>query len=119
VSLTARHLEQNGIPTVVIGSARDIVEHCAVPRFLFVDFPLGNPCGVPDDRTMQLTIARLALDLLENASQPQTTLRAPFEWPGDPGWREVYNRIRPEDRDALLAEGERRRAVMAKRPKRH
>src|SRR3546814_13646848 len=26
--MTARYLEENGIPTVVMGCARDIVEHC-------------------------------------------------------------------------------------------
>ena len=35
----------NGIPTVVMGCAKDIVEHCGVPRFLFSDFPLGNAAG--------------------------------------------------------------------------
>ena len=39
VSLVARHLEANGIPTVVMGCAKDIVEHAAVPRFLFSRFP--------------------------------------------------------------------------------
>jgi hypothetical protein len=49
VSLIARHLEVNGIPTVVMGCARDIVEHCGAPRFLFSDFPLGNSAGRPHD----------------------------------------------------------------------
>ena len=48
-SLVARHLEANGIPTVVMGCAKDIVEHAAVPRFLFSDFPLGNSAGKPHD----------------------------------------------------------------------
>jgi D-proline reductase (dithiol) PrdB len=43
ISLVARHLETNGIPTVIVGSALDVVEHCGVPRFYFTDFPLGNP----------------------------------------------------------------------------
>ena len=38
-SLVARHLEANGIATVVMGCAKDIVEHAGVPRFLFSDFP--------------------------------------------------------------------------------
>ncbi len=118
MSLVARHLEANGVPTVIVGSARDIVEHCGVPRFLFVDFPLGNPAGAPYDRAGQAIIAEAAVRLLATAAGPMTTVRAPVEWPGDPGWRAVYNRIRPEDRAALLAEGERRRARMAKRPKR-
>ena len=33
ISLVARHLEANGISTVVMGCAKDIVEHAAVPRF--------------------------------------------------------------------------------------
>ena len=42
-------------------SARDIVEECGVPRFLFVDFPLGNPCGKPWDAEMQRRIVGGAL----------------------------------------------------------
>jgi hypothetical protein len=53
VSLVSRHLEAQGITTIVVGSARDIVEECGVARMLFVDFPLGNPCGKPNDRDMQ------------------------------------------------------------------
>ena len=62
MSLAARHLEAAGIPTVIVGSARDIVEECGVPRFLFVDFPLGNPCGKPWDGEMQYKIVGGALD---------------------------------------------------------
>jgi hypothetical protein len=109
VSLVARHLEANGIPTVVVGSARDIVEHCGVARFLFSDFPLGNPCGHPWNPDMQSAIVRHALSLLESAAAPRTTLRAPFEWKPDREWRERYNRVRPEDRDRLLAVGAARR----------
>ena len=49
VGLVARHLEANGLPTVIMGAAKDIVEHCGVPRFLFSDFPLGNSAGKPFD----------------------------------------------------------------------
>src|ERR1700682_937310 len=49
VSLAARMLEENGIATVVMGCAKDIVEHVGVPRFLFSDFPLGNAAGRPRD----------------------------------------------------------------------
>ncbi len=109
MSLVARHLEANGIPTVVIGSARDIVEHCGVPRLAFSDFPLGNPCGHPWNADMQTAIARHALLLLQSAKAPRITLRAPYEWKPDPGWRERYNRVRPEDRERLLAAGVARR----------
>ncbi len=39
-ALVARHLEANGIATVVMGCAKDIIEHAAVPRFLFERFPV-------------------------------------------------------------------------------
>ena len=61
MSLVARHLEANGIPTVLFGCARDIVEHCAVPRFVFSDFPLGNPTGKPYDLDMQRAVLSLGL----------------------------------------------------------
>ena len=110
MSLIARHLEENGIPTVVIGSGRDIVEHCGVPRFLYQDFPLGNPCGHPWDAEMQTATVRQALSLLETVEEPQTTVQTPFQWrTDDPDWRERYNRIRPEDRERLLAIGDERR----------
>ena len=37
--LTALRLERNGLPTVIMGCAKDIIEHVGVPRFLFSDFP--------------------------------------------------------------------------------
>jgi hypothetical protein len=89
VSLAARELEKAGIATVVIGSARDIVEECAVPRFAFTDIPLGNPCGKPYDREMQALVVETALRLLESAFAAQTTVRVPVEW-GDDEWRRTY-----------------------------
>jgi hypothetical protein len=93
VSLTARHLEANGIPTVIMGCARDIVEHAGVPRFLFSDFPLGNSCGKPGDIESQRELLALALDLLESASAPRTTLQSPFRWAEDSYWKDDFYRL--------------------------
>lgn len=109
MSLVARALEEAGIPTVIIGSGRDIVEHCGVPRLLFTDFPLGNPAGPPYERAAQAAIATQAADLLESATGPRTTVQSPELWPDGEGWRHVYNYIGPENREALRAEGEARR----------
>lgn len=95
VSLVARHLEAHGIATVILGAARDIVEHCGVPRFVFTDFPLGNPCGKPHDTAMQRAIVGLGLDLLERAFVPRTTLQSPFVWSDDQSWRDHYMRVEP------------------------
>ena len=110
MSLVARHLEADGIPTVVVGSARDIVEQCGVPRFLFSDFPLGNPCGKPWDTGMQREIVGLALDLLESATLPRTTVQTRFLWSEDHSWKDNYARVDPERSERLRKAGEARRA---------
>ena len=93
VSLTARHLEANGIPTVVMGCARDIVEHAGVARFLFSDFPLGNSAGKPGDQESQRGLIAMALDLLEAAGGPRTTVQSPFYWAEDSSWKEDFYRL--------------------------
>ena len=114
MSLVARHLEENKISTVVVGSARDIVEECGVPRFLFTDFPLGNPCGKPWDKTMQRSIMDMALELLQSAWQPRTTIQAPFIWSEDEAWRKVFMHVSEERREEYKKAGEARRAEQAK-----
>jgi hypothetical protein len=90
LSLTARHLEANGISTVVMGCAKDIVEHCGVPRFLFSDFPLGNSAGRPHDLESQTFTLELALRLLDGASNPRTTLHSPLQWDYSAAWKLDY-----------------------------
>ena len=96
MSLAARHLEANGIPTVVFGCARDIVEHCGVPRFVFSDFPLGNPTGRPFDVPTQREVVGMGLDLLETATAPGTTVVSPHEWSPDHGWKDrIFSKEQP------------------------
>ncbi len=112
MSLGARHFEQAGIPTVVIGSARDIVEEAGVARFLFVDFPLGNPCGKPGDVEMQQAIVELAVDLLERAFVARTTVQAPFVWDeADDDWRLRFMHVGDDNREALAEAGVERRRL--------
>jgi D-proline reductase (dithiol) PrdB len=87
VSLVARHLEAGGIPTVIMGCAKDIVEHAGVPRFLFSDFPLGNSAGRPFDADSQAVTLELALRVLETAPAARTTVQSPLRWSEDPGWK--------------------------------
>src|SRR5215472_16995495 len=90
VSLVARHLEANGISTVVMGCAKDIVEHCGVPRFLFSDIPLGNSAGRPHDPESQAQTLELALRVLESAPGPRTTVQSPLRWSEDAAWKLDY-----------------------------
>ena len=93
------------MPTVILGSARDIVEHCGVPRFLFTDFPLGNPCGKPYDAEMQHSTVSHCFDVLEEATTAGVTVASPFQWDGDEAWRDRYLEVRYED---LVADPEAR-----------
>ncbi|HUP06942.1 MAG TPA: reductase [Caldimonas sp.] len=100
LALAARALEANGIATVVMGCAKDIVERVGVARFLFSDFPLGNAAGRPHDTASQDATLALALDLLECAPAPRTTVQSPLTWASDPSWKLDYanvDRLTPED----------------------
>jgi hypothetical protein len=100
VSLIARHLEENGVPTVVMGCAKDIVEHCGVPRFVFSDFPLGNAAGRPNDPQSQADTLALALRVLETAPGPRTTVQSPQRWRDDAQWKLDFSnldRLSPEE----------------------
>jgi D-proline reductase (dithiol) PrdB len=91
VSLAARHLEDNGIPTVIMGCAKDIVEYCGVPRFLFSDFPLGNSAGRPRDVESQTATLELALRVLETAPAARTTVQSPLRWRDDASWKRDFS----------------------------
>ena len=93
MSLVARHLEANGIPTVIMGCAKDIVEYAGVPRFLFSDFPLGNSAGKPFDRASQAATLELALRVLETAPAARTTVQSPQRWSDDAAWKLDYNNL--------------------------
>ena len=100
MSLAARHLEANGISTVIMGCAKDIVEYCGVPRFLFSDFPLGNSAGRPFDEESQALTLELALRVLESAPAARTTVQSPLRWRDDAAWKLDYNnlaKLTPED----------------------
>ena len=102
MSLASRHLEANGIATVVMGCAKDIVEHCGVPRFVFSDFPLGNAAGKPGDAASQALTLALALGTLESASASRTTVRSPLRWSESPAWKLDYSNPERATPDELV-----------------
>ncbi len=107
LSLVARDLEQAGIATVVMGCAKDIVEHAAVPRFLFSDFPLGNGAGRPKDPESQALTLELALRLLESAPGARTTMQSPLRWSESHEWKLDYSnpeRATPDELARIRAE---------------
>jgi hypothetical protein len=93
VSLVARHLEADGLPSVIMGCAKDIVEYCGVPRFLFSDFPLGNSAGRPFDAESQALTLELALRVLESAPTARTTVQSPLRWREDASWKLDFSNL--------------------------
>ncbi len=125
MSLIARHLEANGIPTVIMGCGKDIVEHVGAPRFLFSDFPLGNAAGKPNDIESQAYTMELALKVLETAVGPRTTVQSPLRWSEDASWKldfsnieqmsdeEIARRRAEFDRNKQIAKARRERDIKA------
>ena len=109
MSLVARQLEAKGIPTLIIGSAIDIVDHVRVPRYLHVDFPLGNPCGRPYDVVMQEKILGQALSWMDAATDSLWLARSSAEWGENKSWRDDYSRVDESNREELKQRGEARR----------
>ncbi len=91
VSLAMRALEAAGTPTVIMGCARDVVEHAGVPRFHFSDFPLGNAAGLPHKPEAQYASLIDALGLFETATKARTTFTSPQIWSEDESWKDDYS----------------------------
>lgn len=69
-----------GIPTIYVGSARDVMDQVKPPRSAFVDFPFGRQCGRPFDREGQMNIIKDALNALKSITEPGTIIDLPYEW---------------------------------------
>lgn len=105
MSLVARHLEAEGIPTVILGAAKDIVETIGVARFAFSDVPLGNPAGRPFDEASQRAALECALRLLESAPGPRITYQTPIRWrdDADHSWKLDFNNPGALTDEAIVA----------------
>lgn len=101
-SLLARYLEAAGIPTVIMGAAKDIVEYCGVPRLLFSDFPLGNAAALPNNIQSQDSNFELALRLLEGAPAARTTVQSPLVWASDLSWKLDYANLERLSAEEIL-----------------
>ena len=87
MSLIARFLESQGIPTLCLASALDIIEAGHPPRAFFVDYPLGHTAGKPFDAGNQKLILRDALEAFESIGRPGTVVRATYRWSDSDDWK--------------------------------
>jgi len=90
VSLVARVLEAGGISTVTYTNARDIAASAGNPRQVFLNYPLGNPAGRPNDPENQRSVLRAGLKLLEDAESPGIIIDLPYTWTDTREWMEKF-----------------------------
>lgn len=88
MGLVARVIESLGIPTVLVSTGRDLTELVRPPRSLFVNYPMGNPFGPPNQPDTQRRILGRALALAGEITGPGAivdldTLDRAAVWPVD------------------------------------
>jgi len=88
VCLIARYFESRGLPTLILGSALDILSAGQPPRGVFLNYPLGFEAGKPFDPENQLSVVRQALATFEQTSPGIQTLD--YEWAE--GWEMIAAR---------------------------
>ena len=97
-SLIARDLEAAGIPTMIYGSARDILAAAQPPRAVFTDYPLGHSVGRPFDTDNQRAVIRDGLRALESIQTPGTILNLPYRWSDSDAWKTEENNDKSDTR---------------------
>lgn len=97
MSLIARHFEKKGLPTLILGSAFDILKAGMPPRGMFLNYPLGFETGKPFDKENQLEVVESALAEFESFEQPGIKTMN-YEWQS--GWQMTSQRAKSEDQDS-------------------
>jgi hypothetical protein len=62
----------------------DLTRAVGVPRLAGISYPMGRPLGKPHDADGQRAVLHATLELLVSATEPDTYLELPFEWPESP-----------------------------------
>ncbi len=97
----ARLVEEAGIPTVTVTMMPEIASQYRLSRIVGVEFPYGHSFGMPGDRAMQRRVAEAAVDLLAEATVPDTRVDLDIEWPVDR--RQAYKDWQPEEPSPIVA----------------
>jgi D-proline reductase (dithiol) PrdB len=90
VGLVANGIEARGIPTLVIGTVRDLMVQTRSPRSVFVDFPVGRTFGHPGNPAQHRTVLAAALAQFDAFTEPGRIVDLPLQWAGeDRSWEDV------------------------------
>jgi hypothetical protein len=75
------------MPTLILGSARDIIAAGRPPRAVFLDYPLGHSAGRHFDPDDQRAVLEAALRAFETISEPGQIVDLERPWSGEAGWK--------------------------------
>lgn len=90
MSLVANGIEARGIPTLLVGTVRDILEQARAPRSVFVDFPVGRTFGRPNDPDQHQRVLVAALDQIGEFTEPGQIRDLSVQWSnGDRSWEQL------------------------------
>ena len=95
VGLIARQVEEAGISTLCLTSARDITRAAWPPRGAFLDFPLGHTAGRPNQPDLNRSIMIDALAALETIDEPGRIVELRHRWGDDDDWKDAVMRPAP------------------------
>lgn len=100
MGLISRALEEAGIATTSVSSARDITAAARPSRAAFVDFPHGHTVGRLGDPLVGEQIVRAALRLLHDAAT-ETLIDLPLHWDDTDSWKDAVFAVREESDGTL------------------
>lgn len=92
VGLIARQLEDAGVPTLSMTSARDITRAAWPPRAVFLDYPLGHTSGRPGRPELNRTIMLETLAAFETIDEGGAVVDLPHRWAETDDWKDAVMR---------------------------
>ena len=94
MSLVANVVESLGVPTLLIGTVRDIVERVKPPRAVCVDNPVGRTFGRPRASRRHESLLAQALGQAHSFKRKGRIMDLTGNWTDRPGssWQEMVRR---------------------------
>lgn len=80
MGLVCRVVEAAGIPTVCVSTGRDLTALVKPPRSLFINHPMGNPFGRPNDTQAQTAVLRAALRMVAECDEAGALVDYDTDW---------------------------------------
>lgn len=88
-------IEGEGIPTLFVGTAHDIMSQVTAPHAVFVDHPVGRTFGEPNNRRRNRAVLTRVLEELAHFSRGGEIRDAGLHWLAD-GSRSWEEELRAE-----------------------